>query len=120
MPKVSSSAVRWPSKRSSSTETCGFSPSVTLSSNDTWISLSGQAQIVDDEAKAKELWNGWVQAWLPQGPSDPSVVLIKVEGDTAEYWDTPGGRIASVLSFAKAKVTGKRYEGGENEVVDLD
>ena len=33
---------------------------VTLTSNDTWISLDGDAEIVDDPAKAKELWNsGW-------------------------------------------------------------
>ncbi len=94
--------------------------SVTLTSNDTWISLSGTAEIVDDVAKAKELWNGWVEAWLPQGPEDGSVILIKFTGETAEYWDTPGGRVASVISFVKAKVTGERYDGGENEKVVLD
>jgi hypothetical protein len=46
-------------------------------------------------------------------------VLIKVTGDTAEYWDTPGGRVASVLSLAKSKLTGERYSGGENAKVDL-
>jgi general stress protein 26 len=92
---------------------------VTLTSNDTWISIFGTAEIVDDPAKVRELWNPWVQAWLPQGPDDPGVVLIKVTGIGAEYWDTPGGRIASVLSFVKSKMTGQRYDGGENEKVDL-
>ncbi|WP_420122130.1 pyridoxamine 5'-phosphate oxidase family protein [Nakamurella sp.] len=92
---------------------------VTLSSGSTWISIDGTAEIVDDRAKNKELWNAWVDAWLPQGPEDPSVVLIKVNGESAEYWDTPGGRIASVISLVKAKVTGERYEGGENERVEL-
>ena len=92
---------------------------VTLTSNDTWISLCGTASVVEDRAKAKELWNSWVEAWMPQGPEDPSVVLIKVTADSAEYWDTPGGRIASVISFVKAKVTGEPYDGGENERVSL-
>ncbi len=92
---------------------------VTLTSNDTWISLCGTASVVEDRAKAKELWNTWVEAWMPQGPEDPSVVLIKVTADSAEYWDTPGGRIASVISFVKAKVTGEPYDGGENERVSL-
>jgi general stress protein 26 len=74
---------------------------------------------VDDPAKARELWNSWVEAWLPQGPEDPNVVLVKVTAASAEYWDTPGGRIASVLSFAKSKVTGERYDGGEHGAVDL-
>ena len=92
---------------------------VTLSSGSTWISIDGTAEIVDDKAKVHELWNGWVDAWLPQGPDDPSVVLIKVTGESAEYWDTPGGRIASVISLVKSKVTGERYDGGENERVVL-
>jgi general stress protein 26 len=92
---------------------------ITLSSNDTWISIDGEAEIVEDLALAKQLWNNWVEAWLPQGPEDPSVVLIKVDGHTGEYWDTPGGTVASVLSFVKAKATGTRYEGSENETVQL-
>lgn len=92
---------------------------VTLTSNDTWLSLDGEAEIVEDKAKAKELWNTWVEAWMPQGPDNPNVVLIKVTSHSAEYWDTPGGRIASVISFVKSKVTGERYDGGENEKVNL-
>ena len=92
---------------------------ITLMSSDTWISISGSAEIIRDVEKAKELWNTWVEAWLPQGPEDESVVLIKVNGDTAEYWDTPGGRISTAISLLKSKATGQRYEGGENERVSL-
>ena len=92
---------------------------VTLTSGDTWISIDGDAEIVDDKAKARELWNTWVEAWMPQGPEDPSVVLIKVNGHSAEYWDTPGGKIASVISFVKSKVTGEPYDGGDNARVSL-
>ena len=92
---------------------------LTLSSTDTWISIDGDAQVVDDSAKAKELWNSYVEAWLPQGPDDPSVVLIKVDPHTAEYWDSPGGRVASLISLVKAKVTGEPYKGTEREKVEL-
>ena len=92
---------------------------LTLSSNDTWISIDGHANLVDDSEKIEALWNSFVEAWLPQGPDDANVVLIKVDAHTAEYWDTPGGMVASLLSFAKAKVTGDRYSGGENERVEL-
>ncbi len=92
---------------------------LTLSSNDTWISIDGAAEVVEDLEKARSLWNSWVEAWLPEGPDDPNVVLIKVDPHTAEYWDTPGGRVASLLSFVKAKVTGERYEGGEQGTVTL-
>jgi general stress protein 26 len=93
--------------------------SLTLSSNDTWISIDGDAQVVNDSAMAKELWNSFVEAWLPQGPEDPSVVLIKVDPHTAEYWDSPGGRVASLISLVKAKVTGEPYKGTERDTVEL-
>lgn len=92
---------------------------VSLSSSDTWVSICGTAELVEDHAKQHDLWNSWVEAWMPQGPDDPSVVLIKVSADGAQYWDTPGGKVASILSFVKSKVTGKPYDGGENEKVDL-
>ena len=92
---------------------------VAVSSADTWISLYGRAAVVTDEAKKKELWNAGVAAWFPDGPDDAEIVLIKVTGESAEYWDNPGGRIATAFSLIKAKVTGEPYSGGENEKVDL-
>jgi general stress protein 26 len=93
--------------------------SLTLTSNDTWISIDGEAGVVEDQAKKNELWNSWVEAWLPQGADDPNVVLLKVDAHSAEYWDTPGGTVASLLSFAKSKVTGEPYQGTERDTVDL-
>lgn len=93
---------------------------VTLSDSNTWISIDGTAEIVDDPVKAKDLWNSVVEAWLPEGPDDPNVVLIKVNSHTAEWWDTPGGKVASAISFVKAKATGEAYSGGENKTVTLD
>ena len=84
-----------------------------------WVSLTGSALVVDDLAKKRELWSSVVEAWFPDGPEDPGVVLIKVAATSAEYWDSPGGRVASLISFAKAKVTGQPYDGGENATVDL-
>jgi general stress protein 26 len=84
-----------------------------------WVSLTGHATVVDDLATKKELWNAVVEAWFPNGPEDPDVVLLRVDAASAEYWDSPGGRVASLISFAKAKATGRPYDGGENETVRL-
>lgn len=91
---------------------------VSFSSSSAWVSISGNATIVDDTAKAKELWNVVLDAWFPDGPETPGLRLVNVTSETAEYWDTPG-KIATVISFAKAKATGERYSGGENETVTL-
>lgn len=92
---------------------------VALSSNDAWVSVSGQAEVVEDNAKAHELWNSAVEAWFPDGPDDPNVVLLKIHAEGAEYWDSPGSRITTLLSYAKSKLTGQRPDVGENERVDL-
>jgi general stress protein 26 len=92
---------------------------VTVGSGSTWVSLTGSARVVEDAAKKRELWNSAVEAWFPDGPEDDAVVLLTVDAESAEYWDTPGGRVATVLSFAKARITGQPYSGGENETVRL-
>jgi len=92
---------------------------VSLSSNDAWVSLSGTARLVEDRAKIAELWNPMVDAWFPEGPDDLDVGVLKFSADSAEYWDSPGGKIATAFSFVKSKVTGERYEGGESGKVDL-
>ena len=92
---------------------------VSTSASSSWVSLTGHAVVVDDLEKKRQLWNAVVEAWFPDGPEDPDVVLLRVDAASAEYWDSPGGRLASVISFAKAKLTGQAYDGGENERVDL-
>jgi len=47
------------------------------------------------------------------------VVLIKVHAQSAEFWDNPGGRVSTVLSYVKARAVGERAQPGDNEVVQL-
>ncbi len=89
---------------------------VTFASRDAWVATTGTASVVDDEAKLEELWNTFAEAWLPGGPGDPNAALIRVDVDHAEYWDTPGGRIASLVSFAKTKLTGDTYDAEHGSV----
>ncbi|MBF4763966.1 pyridoxamine 5'-phosphate oxidase family protein [Nocardioides islandensis] len=83
-----------------------------------WLSVAGKAAIVDDRRLAEEMWNPVVDAWFPDGPGDPDVVLLRVAAESAEYWKAPGGRVASVLSFVKAKLNGRPLEG-ESGAVDV-
>ena len=85
---------------------------LTFSSSDAWVSIQGTATVDDDEVKLKELWNTFAEAWLPGGPEDGNATLIRVDATGGEYWDTPGNKIASLISFAKTKVTGETYDAG--------
>lgn len=89
---------------------------LTFSSRDSWVALTGRATVVHDRAKLEELWNTFAEAWLPGGPGDPDAVLIRVEVEGGEYWDTPGGKISSLISFAKTKLTGDTYDADHGTV----
>ena len=91
---------------------------VAFAGSSSWVSLSGTAEVVDDLQKLKELWDTFTGAWMEGGPENPENVLLRVEADSAEYWDSPGSKVTQVLNLVKAKVTGERFEG-DNEVVDL-
>ncbi|MBS3178215.1 MULTISPECIES: pyridoxamine 5'-phosphate oxidase family protein [unclassified Pseudoclavibacter] len=91
---------------------------VSLSSNDSWVSLSGTAGLVNAPEKLRELWNPAAEAWFPNGPEDPNVGVLKFSASGAEYWDSPGGRIATAFSFIKSKVSGEPLEG-DNAKVEL-
>jgi general stress protein 26 len=89
---------------------------LTFSSRDAWVAATGRAEVVDDTAKLAELWNTFAEAWLPGGPEDDNAVLLRVAVERAEFWDTPGGRLASLISFAKTKVTGETYDAEHGSV----
>ncbi len=89
---------------------------LSFSSRDAWVSLTGHAEVVDDTAKLKELWNTFAEAWLPEGPEGPNAALLRVRVDKAEYWNTPGGKVASLISLVKTKVTGDTYDADHGVV----
>ncbi|HYO82763.1 MAG TPA: pyridoxamine 5'-phosphate oxidase family protein [Bryobacteraceae bacterium] len=78
-------------------------------SDERYVSLSGRARLVQDPAKAKELWNPALKAWFPKGLDDPNLGLILVDAEKAEYWDSPSSKLVQMIGFAKAVTTGKSY-----------
>lgn len=89
---------------------------LTFSSSDSWVALTGRAEVVDDLDKLKELWSSFAEAWLPEGPEGSNSTLIKVRVDRAEYWDTPGSKVATAISLVKSKVTGEPYKSDHGVV----
>ena len=84
-----------------------------------WVSVAGTAEVVTDRQKIHDMWNQAVEAWFPDGPDTPEVVLLHVDSDSAEYWTSPGGTAATVLQWIKSKVTHSRMSVGESGTVEL-
>lgn len=84
-----------------------------------YVSISGTAQLVRDKAKIQELWKPELKAWFPKGVDEPDIALLRLAVEKAEFWDSPGGTVAQVISFVSALVTGKSADWGENKKLDL-
>jgi general stress protein 26 len=84
-----------------------------------FVSVSGNAILVKDKDKAKELWNPLYKAWFPDGLDDPHLALIRVDVQSAEYWDSSSNKMVQLFGMVKAAATGKEYRPGENEKINL-
>jgi general stress protein 26 len=87
--------------------------------NNTWVSVSGQAEVRRDRQKAKELWTTESQAWFPGGPDDPNLGLLRVTPVKAEIWDATSSSIVYALETARAAITGARPNLGDNAKVAM-
>lgn len=85
----------------------------------TYVSMSGKAELVRDKQKIEQLWRPELKAWFPQEVNEPDIALLKVSVETAEYWDSPSGVVAKTLGFIKAAATGQPAHSGENEKLTL-
>ena len=102
-------------------EEIGRDPRVLLTfadeSGQTYVSLSGDAEVVRDTAKAKELWSEAARVWFPAGAEDPALGLVRVTVETAEYWDSPSSTMVLAYGYVKAITTGRRPDPGDTAKV---
>ena len=92
---------------------------VALQVDDGWVSIAGTASVSKDRAVIDELWNKHAEAWFENGKDDPSVALLRVKADSAEYWSIESGKVVSAIKYAKAIITGDRPDIGDNATVQL-
>lgn len=83
-----------------------------------YVSVSGQAELVKDAAKIKELWNPMVAAYFPKGQDDPNLALLRITATDAEVWDSPNS-VAKLFNTLKAVVTGGKDNSGTHERIDV-
>lgn len=84
-----------------------------------WVSIAGTASVSKDPAMIDRLWSAGAEAWFENGKDDPTVALLRVKADTAEYWTVDSPKVVSAIKYAKAIVTGDRPDVGDNATVSL-
>ena len=82
--------------------------------SDTYVSVSGTAQVVEDRAKKQALWNKAAEAWFKGGIDDPDLALVRVRIEHADYWDVKENKLVQLYKMAEAAMTGKPPKMGEH------
>lgn len=72
----------------------------------TYVTLAGRAEVIDDRAKIRELWDLAAKVYYPDGPDDPTLRLVRVAVDRAEYWDSPSNPLVLAYGAVRSLVTG--------------
>jgi len=86
---------------------------------DSYVSIRGTAELISSREKIKQYWNTAYEKMLKTTVDDPNLVIIKVNAETAEYWET-GNWVKSVLAFVY-QLTGKDMkETNINNQINLE
>jgi general stress protein 26 len=84
-----------------------------------YLMINGEAGLVYEKEKMKELWSPVMKAWFPDGVDEPGLVLIKVTPVEVKYWDSSSSKMVILFNMLKAIVTGKVYDEGEHGSINL-
>ena len=88
--------------------------------DDRYVSVSGQASIVEDQAKKDYLFTSFAKAWFPGGATDPNMALLQINIGHAEYWDVTESKMVQLAKMAKAAITGTPPEKmGDHKEMNL-
>ena len=88
--------------------------------DDRYVSVSGQASIVEDQAKKDYLFTSFAKAWFPGGATDPNMALLQINIGHAEYWDVKESKMVQLAKMAKAAITGTPPEKmGDHKEMNL-
>ncbi len=88
-----------------------INPEVTLIMQDgsVYVSLQGTANLSTDPALIDRLWSEAWKVWFPEGKDDPSLVIMKIDPQDAEYWDNSGLQgVGYAMTAVKAYIKGEK------------
>lgn len=82
--------------------------------NNVHVSLSGTSSLSFDKDLIDKFWSPFAAAWFPDGKEDPDLALLEIKIHKGEHWDSESNMFAQIYEIAKANVTGKEPDMGEN------
>lgn len=86
---------------------------ITMQDRLRYVSISGLAEVRDDRGLVEKLWRESWRVWFPGGKNDPTLRILSVEPEAAEFWDQSGPRgLEHLADMIKAYLTGSTPASG--------
>ena len=82
-----------------------------------YVSIYGTAEVIADDAQKKDKWTKPVELWFQKKYDDPSIRLIKVNTESAEYWESEGAK--TVVEIVRSVLKKEEPRPGVNKEMDL-
>ena len=93
---------------------------VTVAAKGFWASIAGSVTMVQDPERKKKYWTKTTEAFFGDSqPEDPDIVLLRVDSETGEYWDSPGLPATAVEMVKGMLNDDKPARPGDSHRVDL-
>lgn len=75
-----------------------------------FVAVTGRAHVHRDVARVRTLWHPSLSVEFPLGSDDPSIVLVHVNIDQVDFWESATGPLQT-LRFVKPVATIERRAG---------
>ena len=81
--------------------------------------IGGVLSVEYDATRIEKYWNPAVAAWYPDGKGDPRLTLLRLDANDAELWISKGGPIRFAWEMARANLTDRQPDLGDQVHVTL-
>jgi general stress protein 26 len=71
----------------------------TAKDHDLFAAVHGTLLIENNPAMIDRLWSSSVAAWYEGGRNDPNIVLLRLDPDQAEIWESASGLLAGLKTM---------------------
>ena len=81
----------------------------------TYVSVSGEAELISDQAMVKNYWQPLLKPYIPEGPEDEDLAILEVSVEIAEIWDSQSSKMIRLMDLARANVQNEAPSAGNHE-----
>lgn len=78
-----------------------------------FAAINGDSRVSREPGEVALLWSAGAAAYF-DGKDDPNIAVVHVTATDGEYWDSPSGRLGSLLSLAKVAITHRPAAAGDH------